>query len=486
LIYIFLKYDLKTPRLNPIPKGATPKRVYNSIRDQNMPRKPAARKAAPRRRYVRRKPAARTYTRRAPTSGQTVVPYSRAKDPAYQSSQFAQPRAKVTASKKNAAQARIQSMKGNGHFMETVPPGAPNKNHWRMCVMAPAHVMNILSQIPALGKYQQCRIPDFQVGDSVLVPAISKSSFSTVAGAAIISVYPSLNYMADSNTGAIFGGTSIAHNRAYADVWAAGPMARCVAYCVEVQVLDSSTNAQGRIGIVNLPADPYNMIAPTTMDSLANQSSALVVKSKDGLHMSWMPDANVLAWQFNQDITAPQDLYSAACAARVHELKWSYNTFWPNGLRTDGLKASSVNSSGIVTDPFEPLRIFQNVAGKALTTGATAVTAPTSAVQFKDMLPQLMIVVEGASTAAGAGNFMFNVYSHWEVVPDTRGKLSEPGATGQHASSGTGLLAKAEHVVSTVVHDVEGVVKTGATIAEDAWSVAKTVGKVAGLAAMLL
>lgn len=426
-----------------------------------------------------------------------MVPYSKKRDPSYSSSNVQQ----VQHSRGRTRGGNTQLSLSASHFTETMPPGTPNRNHWRMLMMAPAHIINLLAQLPQLGKYSQCRIPDFQVGDSVLVPAISKSSFVCpgTPGAATLFVYPCIENMADSgvtvsgNTIAVGpsifkGATSpFSYNRAWQDVYNAGKSARCVGYCVEVKCVDSANNAAGRVGIVNIPSDPYNAIASSTIDDLANQPSALVGLSRDGVHMSWMPDANVTTFTYLPSASTVDMYLVNSGGGHVSETTWRYQQFWPNGLTTLGTRATTIASTsaeiGRQTDAFVPLLTWANNDNVAFKTNANVVHSPLLGVRLADTVPCLMVVVDGAATS---GSYMFNVYSHWEVTPDTRGKLSEPGATGQHASSGTGLLSKAEHVISTVIHDGEAVAKTVVHGVEDVWSIAKDVGKVAAIAAAIL
>jgi len=409
--------------------------------------------------------------------------YTRSRDPSYAASS----RQLVNANAKSSHRNPVPT-----HFSETVPLGTPNRNHWRALVMAPAHIMGLLAKFPQLGKYSQCRIPDFQIGDSTLVPAISKGSFRCVSGGAAIGfVYPSLETMADSTTNIFMvdditnPGTPVAYsatnNRAWADVYAAGALARCVGYCVEIKGLDSATNLSGRIGMVNLPSDPFNKLPVSTIDDLANQSSAITVLSKEGCNMTWFPDANCTAIRYSSGMTAGNvDIYSqASSGGLVDEYTWRYGQFMPNGLRTDGLKATTLwmTPNPPATNAIEIYRTHLNATNISFKTGTTAVTGSNSSMRLMDMLPCIMFVVDGAYAT---GNFMFNVYSHWEVVPNTRGKLSEPGAVGQHSSSGTGLLSKAEHIVATVAHDIESVASTVIHTGERVASVIGTAAKVAG------
>lgn len=410
--------------------------------------------------------------------------YTKSKDPAYAASD-----------RKGANKSSV--IPKVGHFRETVPSGAPSKNHWRALVMAPAHFMTLMQKFPQLGKYSQGRIPDFQVGDSVLIPAVAKGSVQLVAalgGSATIYIFPSIEHMAESPSGNLFNGglNNYTANRAFQDVWNAGASARCVAYCVEMVGLDSDTTISGRIGMVNLPADPYGKLPATSIDDLANQPSAVTVKSKDGCNMAWMPDANVTCWHIDPGAAGTTDIYSTAVAhgGYFDEFTWRYQAFIPNGLTTQGDKASTmtITLNPPQSNPVDTMMIAIQGGNKLFQTGTTPVAGPNPGYQVKDVVPCIMAVINGASTTQ-TSSYLFNVYSHWEVIPNTRGKLSDPGATGQHSSHGTGLLDKAEHIVGTIVGDVEhvvsegmSVVKTGAGIVGD---IVKVGGAIAGAAALI-
>lgn len=441
-----------------------------------MPRKASKSKSykkTPRRTYkkrtYRKSSPKRTYKKRYFNPGGTsAAPYSRRNDPSYATSAHR----KVSKPKKQAVMSTAMRV---GHFSETIPAGTPNRNHWRMLVMAPAHVMDILAKFPQLGKYSQCRIPDFQVGDSVLLPAVTKGSFTAIlggsvagaaastTGTAVLFFYPSLEIMVESPTLAGTGSPSLVPtataagqntplgtnssrlpyvgskgNRSYQDVYAAGPLARCVGFCVEIQCLDSSTNASGRIGIVNIPADPYNTLPTTTIDDLANQPSALVVKGLEGCHMSWLPDCNVTSYRLGASV----NLYNPITNLNaVFEHTWRYQQFQPNGRTTQGSLASTNNhptGTTVQTDAYDYLTQGLMDSNVTIQTDATTTiktpTIPTNgSMRLRDMLPCIMVVVDGA---AANSQYSMNYYSHWEVVPNTRGKLAEPGATGQHAVSG--------------------------------------------------
>jgi len=436
----------------------------------------------------------RKYTRKSSYSRG----YTKSRDPQYAAS-----------SRQMVGATRSQRVPVPTHFTETIPLGSPNKNHWRALVMSPAHIMGLLAKYPQLGKYSQCRIPDFQVGDSVLIPAVSKGSFLVGAAGSVTGyVYPSLEYMADTFIptvglpAAIFGTptgvppaglTRFINNRAYADVWAAGALARCVGYCVEIKGLDSATNLSGRIGLVNLPSDPFNKLAASTIDDLANQPSAITALSKTGCHLAWIPDANVTTPKYYHLMTnGVPDVYDGASGGGlVSDYTWRYQQFMPNGLRSDGLKATTmvISDNPPATNAFEIGRTHVNSNNISFKTGTTPVVGSSTGLRVMDMLPVIMFVINGSNPVNTSGSYMFNVYSHWEVIPDTRGKLSEPGALGQHASGGEGLLNKAEHVVTTVIHDVESaastVIHTGEKVASIIGTGAKVAAEIGSVLAMV-